>query len=228
MSYQTRLDLACGLRLTQHFFSWDEMRWIFEGRFHWSDEADPHTSKIINEWKLLVDFKGGHLMPRFKVSMHVIVPERLGKQYFLGVDISPGAKTFLEFYYERPEPVVARPTGETDPYWKGIPPQNIPRIPGPFYLAEISQGARPPIDVRALTAEHGPGLVKPIEVNFPFPIADRIPWHHGYQIPFLDDNFEVAQVVVPESLIKPTLDQPDAHIVGALPLDPQGRRLLTD
>lgn len=214
MTYRTRFDLACGLTLEQHIFGMDEMRWTYQRRFSWEDPEQPHQAHTINEWKLLVDFDRGRLKPRLVVSMHVIVPERLGKQYWLGVDLSPGAKTYLEFYYERPVPLVPRP-GDDDPYWKGIPPENLPTIPGPFHLAEISRGARPPIDVRDL----GPALVKPVE--FPFPVLDRIPWQHGYPIPFLDEDSTIAHVTVPADLQQRLQDEDRFAPHRHLPLEPR-------
>jgi len=126
--------------------------------------------------------------------------ELLGQQRFLGVDISPGAKTYLEFSYERPEERV--PVDYNDPYWFGTRTDAYPEgIPGPFYLAEISKGARPPVDVRPLTfPNQAPGLVKPVIVDFEFPFKAQINWRHGYSIPFMDNEGETSAFRVPSSL----------------------------
>ena len=75
------------------------LRWIFS--YHYVGEKKPgETPAVINQVQLTADYAAGLLAPAFMLSMHVIIPGRLGQRYFVGVDISPGAKTYLEFSYK--------------------------------------------------------------------------------------------------------------------------------
>ncbi len=185
MSINQCLDNGIGLAVLFH--SWTEMRWIAKHRYLEGKRLG-RSPKLINEWTLIADFDSGLLKPQLKLSMHIIIPERLGQASLLGVDISPGAKTYLEFLYERPQARIPMPTD--DPYWKNVRPGAYPEgLPGPFYLAEISKGIEAPIDTRPLTfPESGPGLIKPISIEFPFPFECRIDWRHGYHVPFLNEG----------------------------------------
>ena len=194
---EQRLDSGVVQETLMH--SWAEMRWICSYQYL-RDKELGRQPKLINDWRLVVDFHEGQLQAQIKVSMHIIVPELLGQQRFLGVDISPGAKTYLEFLYERPDERV--PVDYNDPYWKGTRPEVYPDgIPGPFYLAEISKGARPAVDVRPLTfPNQAPALVKPVVVDFDFPFKGQINWKHGYSVPFLANDDETSAFRVPSSL----------------------------
>ncbi len=77
----------------------DWARWTFEYTFREHDEE--RFVVLINETKLVVEYQDGLITDRIVLSMHAIFPGRLGKKHFLGVDISPGAKTYFEFVYER-------------------------------------------------------------------------------------------------------------------------------
>jgi hypothetical protein len=194
---EDRLESGVVLEFLMH--SWEEMRWICTYQYL-RDKKLGRQPKLLNKWTLIVDFREGLLMDTIKMSMHIIIPELLGQQRFLGVDISPGAKTFLEFIYERPARRV--PIDYNDPYWKGTRPEVYPEgIPGPFYLAEISKGARPPVDVRPLTfPNQTPGLVLPVAVDFEFPFEALVEWQHGYSFPFINNDDQTAYHKVPNSL----------------------------
>jgi len=191
-------SLDNGIRMETLIHSWGEMRWIAAYPYRLR-ERQFDRPKVVNEWKCYCDFDHGLLMPRFKVSMHIIFPEKLGQVRWLGLDISPGAKTYLEFLYERPEARIPIPDED---YWRGVRPEAYPEgIPGPFFLAEISKGARPPVDVRHLTFPgNEPGLVKPVEIDFPFPFEAQIDWRHGYHVPFLTSEGENEHLAIPNSL----------------------------
>lgn len=99
LQHEIQLDLASGARLTILYFSDRELRWLFS--YHYVGEKDPGTDpEVVNEVRLTADYAEGLLAPKLVLTMHVIIPSRLGREFFAGMDISPGAKTYLEFNYE--------------------------------------------------------------------------------------------------------------------------------
>jgi hypothetical protein len=138
LQHEIALKLASGARLTLLYFSDRELRWIFS--YNYIGEKKPGTAPdIVNEVRLTANYANGFLAPQVVLSMHVIIPERLGQRFFAGVDISPGAKTYLEFNYEH--------NGDA------------------FRLVEICKGARE----RVRVTDVEPALMRPIEFPFPVP-----------------------------------------------------------
>jgi hypothetical protein len=136
LQHEIKLPLASGAQLTLLYFSDREQRWIFS--YHYIGEKDPGTApQVVNDVKLTVDYQDGQIAQQIILSMHVIIPDRLGQQFFVGVDISPGAKTYLEFLYAR--------------------------AGADYRLVEICKGARD----RVRLDETQPALVRPIEFPFP-------------------------------------------------------------
>lgn len=99
------LDLASGARLKLLYFSDRELRWIFSYVYVRAQrEGAPSGGKpleIINETRFIANYTNGQLKGPLELSMHVEIPGRHGRKFFAGMDISPGAKTYLEFRYER-------------------------------------------------------------------------------------------------------------------------------
>lgn len=138
LQHEIRLDLASGAKLTILYFSDRELRWLFA--YNYIGKKDPGTSpEVVNDVKLTADYADGCLEPKLVLTMHVIIPSRLGREFFAGMDISPGAKTYLEFEYAL-----------TDEAYR---------------LVEICKGARERVRVDGSS----PALVKPIEFPFPIP-----------------------------------------------------------
>jgi hypothetical protein len=108
--------------------------------------------------------------------MHVIIPTRLGQRFFAGMDISPGAKTYFEFLYERQQAAFGRLDAE-------------------YRLVEICKGARD--RVRWLDT---PALLQAIES--PFPIPDRIALTNMVQVPFRTDAGTIAHFELPRSTVR--------------------------
>lgn len=100
IEHEIKLALSSGARLTLLYFSDREMRWIFSHDYV-GEKAPGAAPDIVNEVRLTADYAEGHLTPQLVLSMHVVVPSRLGQTLYVGVDISPGAKTYLEFSYRR-------------------------------------------------------------------------------------------------------------------------------
>lgn len=138
LEHEITLGLASGATLKLLYFSDREQRWIFSYTYV-GDKAPGKAPDIVNDVRLTANYTDGTIADRFELSMHVIVPERLGQRSFAGVDISPGAKTYLEFIYER--------DGSA------------------YRLVEICKGAQ---DVVRL-ADQKPAIIRPVEFPFPVP-----------------------------------------------------------
>jgi hypothetical protein len=174
LEHAIKLDLASGAHLTILYFSDREMRWIF--KHHYIGNKKPGARPdIANDVQLVANYTDGILAPTLVLSMHVVVPSRLGQQFFVGVDISPGANTYLEFTYGRTPPV----TGTA------------------YRLAEISKGARERVCLDNLE----PALVKPI--NFPFPIPNQLAVIFGrVSFPFLGNDGVIDHFDLPTSTLR--------------------------
>ena len=172
LTQQIELTLSSGANLRLLYFSDRTLRWIFS--YHYVGEKKPgETPAVINQVQLTADYAAGLLAPAFMLSMHVIIPGRLGQRYFVGVDISPGAKTYLEFSCK------CRDGGSE------------------YRLVEICKGARE----RLLFEDHPTALIRPIE--FPFPIPDRLsPKGSCLHVPFRLNSGEIAHFELPLSTLR--------------------------
>ena len=166
-------DLECGCTLKMLLHPWGEHRWFFEHRYILEDPEDPHGRvRALCEWKAHVDYKWGELQPQLVVSMYIAIPERLGKRFAYGVDISPGAKTYLEFQYKQ----------------DGASCES-------FWLDTVRKGVDAPVPMKDMIRPREPGqLIQPVQLPWPLVISDRIemPWKDpesderfgDYRIPF--------------------------------------------
>lgn len=138
LQHEIDVKLASGASLTLLYFSDRELRWIFS--YDYVGEKDPGTApEVVNKVRLVADYAAGTLATQVVLSMHVILPGRLGQEFFAGVDISPGAKTYLEFTYQRTR--------------------------DEYRLVEICKGARD----RVRLDNVGPALIQPTRSPFPIP-----------------------------------------------------------
>jgi hypothetical protein len=78
-------------------FEDETARWIFKHRY--VKRVDLREVQLLNDTTLTVEYTDGEASA-MNLTMHVVIPARLGQKYLFGMDISPGAKTFLEFSYE--------------------------------------------------------------------------------------------------------------------------------
>ena len=176
--HEVTLRLASGATLKLLYFSDREQRWIFSYEYV-GEKVPGEPPEMVNDVHLTAEYKDGLLANQLSLTMHVIVPARLGQQYFAGVDISPGAKTYLEFTYQAP-------ISDLDN-----------RVGGAYRLVEICKGARDRIRLDGTT----PALVKPIE--FPFPIPDRLPIEYGdVRVPFRTNAGLVAHFDLPTRTLR--------------------------
>ena len=100
IEHEIRLDLASGARLAILYFSDRAQRWVFSYRYV-GDKKPGAAPEICNDVQLVANYADGLLAPQLVLSMHVVVPSRLGKQFYVGVDISPGGEPYLEVTCER-------------------------------------------------------------------------------------------------------------------------------
>jgi hypothetical protein len=208
IEHEIKLDLASGARLTILYFSDRALRWIFS--YNYVGTKDPGAApEVVNEVRLTADYDDGLLAAQILLSMHVVIPSRLGQEFFAGMDISPGAKTYLEFSYERiPTPMmVAFPTSpvrieditvvgapHTRPRLE--PPSSFPS--GPPYAPPIARTDNVKISndgsvrladeyrlveickgARERVRVDGQGSALVQPIEFPFPVPDRIPVEFG-------------------------------------------------
>ena len=173
LEHEIALELASGAELRILYFSDRELRWLFAHDYV-GQKAPGAAPQIVNKTRLTADYVDGVLSTTLVLSMHVVVPERLGREFYVGVDISPGAKTYLEFTYER--------TVDT---------------PHAYLLVEICKGARE----RVRLDQVAPALVKPIE--FPFPVPDRLLYENGkLRVPFLTNAGSIQHFELPWATVR--------------------------
>lgn len=135
-------------------------------------EENPREVELRNDLKVLVRYNNENKLLEDSVSltMHIIMPSKLGQAFLYGVDVSPGAKTFVEFIYNK---------GEDDSY----------------RLGEVVVGTKR-IDV---SRPQESALVSSINFPFPVPdrIECIDGWY--YQIPFFpDDSGNIGQLKFPK------------------------------
>jgi hypothetical protein len=169
--YEIDLELADSVRLKIHIFNRQEQRWIFT--FHYiKRQTGERKPVVVNDQRLVVDFDHG-IATTCTLIMNITIPERLGKVMLYGMDVSPGAKTHLQFNYE-----------------KMVTPDLTC-----FQLVSVEKGATQKVELKSM----GPGLVKPIQ--FPFPILDKIVLLGTYfLVPFLGDNDQEKNIKFPGTI----------------------------
>jgi len=181
VEHRIDLALASGAKLTLRLFSDTEQSWEFSYRYR---RVEEHNVTLVNDVRLLVRYLNGRVDTTrdtvtrcFPVSlwMHIIIPERLGKQYLYGMDISPGAKTFITFDYD------FMPDSDT------------------LQLREMTVGAGKQINFDDVQDRQA--LVQ--QINFPFPVPDRIDrLYTGYRVPFLANAGDIPEPDSPWALFE--------------------------
>ena len=97
--YEINLDLDSGAGLRILLFNDSEHRWLFDYRYTKRPEK-LRKPVLVNDINLLVDYMNG-VSQKCELSMNMVHPHKLGKDNFLGVDVSKGAKLFVEFLYKK-------------------------------------------------------------------------------------------------------------------------------
>lgn len=199
--YRYALKLGSGATL-KLIIQGDDHCWRFG--YDYIRHGENREVLVRNDVKLNVNYHKGQITDRIELSMHVIFPGRFGKEFVYGVDVSPGAKTFYEFGYERVKGgqrganrrlatkasiAAEAPSG---PRQKRALGRRISE--DVFRLATGQIGAR-----KLQLFSDKPGLIKQVEL--PFPIPDLIEPSHGtYSVPFKLNNESIAQFQFPTRL----------------------------
>jgi hypothetical protein len=99
--YKVELELASGANLEMLMFSDTEHRWIFKHRYMHPEKRERlEKPTLVNDTTLVVNYDGG-VAQDCNLTMNIVRPDKRGKRYFLGVDISEGSHLFAEFIYEK-------------------------------------------------------------------------------------------------------------------------------
>lgn len=153
LAYNIELALASGASLEILMFSHTEHRWLFQYKY---SSAGQMSETLINDIVLRIDYDEG-ISKLCRLTMDMVCPERRGKQYFFGLDISEGSHIFLEFLYKRQK--------------------------HSYDLITIRSG-NSAINLDSSTVEKG--LTKIINTSFPFPFERTLRSEFGiYKVPFL-------------------------------------------
>lgn len=139
---------------------------------------------VVNSYKILSNYSVGALQD-IQVRMHVVIPSRLGKQYLAGMDISPGAKTLVCFYYR--------------------PDEHTEKFDQPFKLWKIQVGARDYELPKPEDADDQKDALMPvIDFDFPFPVQtqisrlhDQCGFYNGFQVQYLHCDQTVKTIEIP-------------------------------
>jgi len=169
--HEVRLLLASGARLKLLYFSDRDQRWIFSYSYV-GDKKAGQAPDVVNDVQLTANYECGVLASPIILSMHVVFPDRLGQRYWAGVDISPGAKTYLEFTYER----------RAEEY----------------RLVEICKGASQRVKLEEDTRL---GLIRQVEFPFPVLDRVYLEFGK-YQLPFLTNEGAIREFELPERTLR--------------------------
>ncbi len=179
--YHARFAFDHAVDFTMRMLDHNEHRWQW-CHYYAPRTAGERTPEIVNDLRLNATYIEGVLALPLKLVMHVIIPARLGKRFILGMDVSPGAKTYIEFHYGDPD--AART----------------------LRLMRIEIGALRFLDLPRIAEPPTGTLVAPL-VEFPFPVLECLPCQRGrYRVPFMpEEHTPVRADGVPQW---PTLDVP--------------------
>jgi hypothetical protein len=95
-NYVLEQRLESGAKLRILIFEPGEVKLIFKYKYCQREDSPRAKPTLINEIMLEVNYMNGWFTDCL-LSMHIIVPSLLGKQFAFGADISPGAKTYIEY-----------------------------------------------------------------------------------------------------------------------------------
>ena len=131
--------------------------------------------KLVNELMLTARYENkSKLLESISLDMYIIVPERLGQRFLYGMDISPGAKTFIEFSYA----LRLR---------EGLS----------YQLSEITVGSKKV----NLSSNDDKQLVIPMDFLFPVPDVIHCIDELYYRVPFFpDDSGDTGNLTFPRNI----------------------------
>ncbi len=135
--YKAELRLDSSADLEMLIFNDKEHRWIFRHRYtHPENRERLEKPTLVNDTRLVVNYGCG-IAKDCNLFMDIVRPDRRGKEYIYGVDISKGSRLILEFVYEKQDDL--------------------------FRMKTLIVGAGKRVDLDSF----GEGLVKPVDFPFP-------------------------------------------------------------
>ena len=148
-------------------------------RYHYNQkDANRSKPKLVNRFQIHARYLKG-VLHHMVTSMHIIFPERRGKMYLLGVDISEKSTFFFQFFYR-----CCIEEGQVS-YLK---------------LFGIDSGAHF-INISKLETESKTHLQQTLEIVFPFPFPEKIEYDFGvYTYPFLTNNDKQEHFNIPHNI----------------------------
>lgn len=174
--HRLELELASGARL--RVLAHSDRDWSMEFRYTLDERDQPH-GEVLRwcEHKAFLRYEAGEPSPELSVTLNVVIPGRLGQEFLAGMDVSPGAKAFVELDYQR-------------------------NRDGDAYLLREVRCGRRRWEVRQTTDQ--PALLR--QVEFPYPVTDVVRRDLGkFRVPFLHESGELRSFDLPAStLYKPT------------------------
>jgi len=165
--YKFNFELKSGASLAIIIFDIFEHQWKYKYTFR-KISGERERVDFVNNIDLTIGYQNG-IAKNCNLSMEMVNVKNLGKKFLLGVDVSLGAKEFIQFIYEK----------------------DNKKDKKSFRLSRVEVGALKVLDIKAQKDDKS--LIKQIE--FPFPIKDVLELDFGsYSVPFLkidgtEDNF---------------------------------------
>jgi hypothetical protein len=99
--YAVDLDLLSGAKLRMLMFGHDEHRWILKYRYVKGEGPVKHKPEFVNDVRLTVDYLNGIVADEMEIDMDMVFPERRGKQFKYGIDVSENSRVYAQFLYSR-------------------------------------------------------------------------------------------------------------------------------
>ncbi len=171
--YHVILHLGDNVWLEMLMFSHQEHRWIFK-HLRRQRAADQQTVLLAQDTRLVVNYRDGVVEPELVLHVNLVLPQKRGRLFVYGVDISPGSKVNLTFVYQL--------TGtDQDAQYRLVRIENGLEV---FQLDNLE-----------------PALVKQVAV--PFPLLDTIPNVRGvYRVPFLASDGSEHRFTFPHNICR--------------------------
>lgn len=169
LEYKYDFTLQSDVNLTLYLFSHEEHRRIYKYILRNHKVGD---YELYNELTVAVDYESGKISDKLEITMDIVNPEKRGKKFYVGVDISPGGRIFHQFIYKR----------------KG----------DDFQLSELIIGASNRFSLEDMKGDE---LIKSADMPFPVLDVIKKEFGE-FKIPFIHADGDIRNIEIPESVIK--------------------------
>jgi len=170
--YRCLFHLENGFAVEQILFSHKEYLWLLTYQSVIKDAKNARKYLLVNRMMIRVNYKDG-VMDAFGIDMDIINHANRGKKFFVGVDVSPKSRIFLELKYGLSEDAKE------------------------WILSEMRKGS----EIITL-GEVGSDLPTRF-IETPFPMSDRFAIEGGYlAVPFLSREGKIESMHIPVDIRK--------------------------